>query len=158
MKILILAISLTTACASIESPPITVQHADEVIKERVSADLIERSHAGTDMIELDKSIFWKTASTIGYFFAVHSASGECKLAFAVTPDSGNYSKNSYSYPDCYFIRTEIIDIDNDDIPDFRVWVKLSHQMGSPVIVEHSFDFIYDKSLNMFCRDDTRYPC
>ncbi|MEL1266191.1 hypothetical protein [Pseudoxanthomonas putridarboris] len=112
-----------------------------------------------ERIERDKSLVWAVDEKKFYFFPVSYKKQTCRFVFVDASDMKVISDGGFYLDDCTFIsRPELIDINNDGVTDFRVRMKLGHQIGSSVRVKHSLDFIYDGNKKMYCETDSGMPC
>lgn len=114
-----------------------------------------------EKIELDKSIAWSVAGHEYYFLSITLRQNQaCRFLFVDATLSKSYEEESdFEYDRCAVIKPpQILDINKDGYADFRVHVKIPHQFGSPALVNHYFNFIYNPQLQMFCEQDRHIPC
>lgn len=114
-----------------------------------------------EKIELQNSLSWVVNGEQYFFLPITFKKNQgCRLVFINATNLHLLGEDSdFAYPRCSISKkTEIIDLNHDGYLDFRIYVRIPHQIGSPVLVNHYFDFIYSSQLKMFCEQDRRAPC
>lgn len=153
----LLMIALTSAYAIAEAQVVRIfspKSLDNKIIEMVEL-------TGDEEIELDKSLAWLVNGQQYYFLPVTSAKGKsCRFAFLdMSKQKKIGSDSAYQYDRCTVItKPEVVDLNNDGYLDFRVYLKIPHQIGAKALVDHHFDFTYRPEYELFCDVDSDLPC
>ncbi len=113
-----------------------------------------------ETIDYKKSLSWKINSTQYFFLPVsYKVNQGCKYVFVDGTNRTVLSDGAFNFELCSFVKPpELLDINKDGLTDFRVWMRLPHKVGTPVLVNHHLDFIFNPIKNMFCEQDSSIPC
>lgn len=113
-----------------------------------------------EKIELNNSLFWKTDKGEYYYLAIaYKKSQGCRFVFLDMTKKKIVNDGGLFFEKCSFLKPpELIDINNDNLTDFRVWVRLPHHVGSKTLVKNYFDFIYKPEIEMFCERSHESEC
>ncbi|CAN5861215.1 hypothetical protein BH11PSE12_BH11PSE12_29550 [soil metagenome] len=111
-------------------------------------------------IELNNSLVWKTDAGEYYYLAVaYKKNQGCRFVFLDAKKKIIVNNGGLFFEKCSFLKPpELIDLNNDNFTDFRVWVRLPHHVGSKILVKNYFDFIYKPEVEMFCEHSQEAEC
>lgn len=111
-------------------------------------------------IELKNSLIWKVNEREYYYLAVaYKRNQGCRFLFLDDTKKKIINDGGLFFEKCSFLKPpELLDINNDNLTDIRIWTRLPHHTGSKIMVNNHFDFIYKPELEIFCERTHETDC